>query len=443
MWHEHCFSGAQIMPFVASHASVRRFDAAVLALIVSLMVVVPRLHAQVVAVPSSTTPAPATQPSVSVPIRAYGILWAAVYGTQPVQSYGLPTANAPTSAINPAIYGNHDVEHPVLSMQVQQTRAGLVVGEGTAFKGTLEVDFIHFEQSSPVQQAFPRVRLALLEWKLTEQHKVFAGQTWDLFGNATGPQLLSHSFNLVGTLFQAGNVGFMRQQVGWMGRFGAWELASAAGMQGANTSAIYNNLEQSLAPTGAVRVMFHLPSNRGVVGASGIGTALRFNKGSAVEHRGAGGAQLFTDSTLGPLNLHGELYVAQNLANTGALNLSQGRFGKDLIDVGGYVSGKLTFGKHAVTAMYGAARVLNAEDLAPGYTPANASAAAVPNVGGPGMRYNMTGHVGYWFSPLKGLSLVLEPHVYATRFKLAQGDGGRFDSKNAAWGAMGGSMYQF
>lgn len=366
-----------------------------------------------------------------------------MYATQPVQSYGLPTANAPTSAINPAIYGSHDERHPVLSFQVQQTRAGLAVGEGTAFKGTLEVDFIHFEQSSPVQQAFPRLRIALLEWKPAEKHKLFIGQTWDLFGNATGPQLLSHSFNLVGTLFQAGNIGFMRQQLGWAGTFGNLEIASALGMQGANTTALYNNLELSNAPTGSLRVMYHLPGNRGVIGASGIGTSLRFNKPNTVEHRGAGGAQLFTDSTLGPLNIHGELYVAQNLANTGALNLSQGRFGKDLIDAGGYLSGKLTVGKHAITAMYGTAVVLNPSDLAPGYTPATATAAAVPNVGGPGMRYNISGHVGYWYSPLKGLSIVIEPYLYATRFKLAPGDIAKHDSHNIAWGTMLGSMYQF
>ncbi len=35
--------------------------------------------------------------------------------------------------------------------------------------------------------------------------KLFLGQTWDLFGNATGPQLLSYRDNLVGTLCRAGN----------------------------------------------------------------------------------------------------------------------------------------------------------------------------------------------------------------------------------------------
>jgi hypothetical protein len=346
--------------------------------------------------------------------------------------------------VNPAIYA-----HPndmLLSFQVQQTRVGMVVGEGTAFKGTLEVDFIHFDQSSPLAQAFPRIRIALLEWKVSATQKLFAGQTWDLFGNAIGPQL-SHSFNLVGNLFQAGNIGFMRQQLGWSGNFSDFELAAAVGLQGANTGPTFNNIEESATPTGSGRVMYHLPGTLGLVGVSGIGTSLRFNQGETIQRRAAGGANAFADLTFGTLNLHSEVYFAQNLANTGALNLSQGRFGQNMRDAGGYLSGKLTLGKHAITAMYGFAAVLNPSNLVPGYTPALMGvmpATGVANLpAGPGMRYNMSAHVAYWYSPLKGLSIVIEPYVYATRFALAAVDVGRFDSKNVSWGASFGSMYQF
>jgi hypothetical protein len=349
--------------------------------------------------------------------------------------------------VNPAVYAQtHDA---LLSFQVQQTRVGLVVGEAAPFTGTLEVDFIHFDQSSPLAQAYPRIRVALLAWSFADNQRVFAGQTWDVFGNATGPQLLSHSFNLVGTLFQAGNIGFMRQQIGWAGRFGDLELTTALGLQGANTGPAYSNIEEAATPTGSARAMWHLPHNQGVVGASAIGTALRFNRGEQIQHRTAAGGQVFGDVTLGALNLHTELYLAQNLANTGALNLSQGRFGTDVRDVGGYVSGKWTLGKHALTAMTGAAAVLRPSDLVPGYVAASAdggspASAAVPNpAAGPGMRYNATGHLGYGYSPLKGLSLVAEPHVYLTRFKLAPEDAGRVHARNIAYGAMVGSMFQF
>ncbi len=394
-------------------------------------------------------PAPATP---AVPLRFYGILWTSALASQPVQSFGQPNSSAPTSAINPAIDAHRD--DGTLSFQVQQTRAGVVVGEGTAFKGTLEIDFIHFDQSTPFAQAYPRIRIALLEWKLKEKQKLFMGQTWDIFGNATGPQLLSHSFNLVGTLFQAGNIGFMRPQLGWMGQFGDLEIASAVGAPQNNITGgpagvgSYNNAERGGIPTGSLRLMYHLPDSMGVIGASGIATNLRYtDKASGHSHyRTSAAAQLFADVTFGGLNLHSEVYLAQNLANAGSLNLSQGRYDQDIQDVGGYLSGKYTRGNHSFTAMGGTAKVLNASKVVPGYTSASSTGttlvpAAINLAAGPGITSNMTAHVGYWYSPLKGLSIVLEPYVYSTKFKINPAD--HVASNNVAWGGMFGSMFQF
>lgn len=399
--------------------------------------------------PPSPSGAAAPREPSGIPIRAYGILWASIFGTQPVQSFGLPTVVAPTAAVNPAIY--RDSDHMLLSFQVQQTRAGIAIGEGTPFKGTLEIDFVHFEQSSPTVQAYPRIRIGLLEWAYKPNQKFFLGQTWDIFGNASGPQLLSHSYNLVGTLFQAGNIGFMRQQLGWAGRFGDVELSLAAGLQGTNVGAAFNDIEASTAPTGAARVMYYLPEHRGVVGVSGIGTSLRFTKDGDVRRRTAGGGNLFADVTLGPLNIHGELYVAQNMANTGALNLGQGRYDSDVADAGGYLSGRLALGAHAITAMVGYARVLRPSDVVPGYIAAvpaspmgGAPAAAVVSIAaGPGIDHNMTAHIGYGYSPLRGLTIFLEPYLYRTKFKLAAADVGRVDSMNLSLGVQAGSTYVF
>jgi hypothetical protein len=85
-----------------------------------------------------------------------------------------------------------------------------------------------------------------------------------------------------------------------------------------------------------------------VIGASAIATALRYTMGDLDELRPAFGATAFTDAQLGPVsngfNLHAELYVAQNLAGTGALSLGAGRFGHDVLEVGGYVSGRGSWG---------------------------------------------------------------------------------------------------
>ncbi len=405
----------------------------------------PHAEQQAATPPPPPTPAapPTTPVASSVPVRVYGILWAGVFGTEGVQSFGYPTAVAPTAALHPALGDPND---PLLSFQVQQTRLGLVVGEGTPFKGTLEIDFAHFDQSSPTTQAFPRVRIATLEWKPSANHRLFLGQTWDIFGNATGPQLLSHSFNLVGTLFQAGNIGFMRHQLGWMGTFGPVEIAVAAGLQGANAGPTFNNIERSATPTGSARAMVHL-GDHGVIGVSGVGSALELSSATGDERRMALGGELFGDLTFGGLNVHAELYLAQNLANMGALNLGQGRFGVDVADVGGYLSAKYTRGDHAITAMGGAAYVLNPSDVVPGYTPAVVgppAVAAAPTIGaGPGMESNVSAHVGYWYSPVRGLSIVLEPYVYRTRFVLDPADVGVLSATSVAWGGTLGSMFQF
>ncbi len=383
--------------------------------------------------PSATGAAsanPVTAIVAGIPIRVTGIVHASVYASQGVQSFGNATTVAPTSALSPALLGSQ-ADQPILSFQVQQSRFGLTIGEGTQFRAVAEIDFVHFDQSSPVAQAFPRIRILQLEWHFDDHHRLFVGQGWDIFGNAIGPQLLSHSANLVGTLFQAGNIGFMRQQLGWEGRFGDVAVALAVGMQGANTGPTFNNLEESFTPTGAARVMIYVTPN-GVVGISGIATAPRFTRLDATtgvtaeDRRPAYAGELFADVTLGSVVLHAEAYLAQNLANTGALNLGQGRFGHDVADAGGYLSGRLNLGEWSITAMVGFAGVLRPSEVVPGYTSAAAASptrvvapgalgVASPTAG-PGMVWNTSGHVGVWFSPMHGLSFVLEPYFYFTRF---------------------------
>lgn len=392
-----------------------------------------------------TAPAP-TVVVAGVPLRFYGILHAMAELTQGVQSFDNATAVAPTSALNPAVLANPD--QAALSLQIQQTRLGMKLGEGTQLQGTVEFDFTHFDQSSPTTTSYPRVRIMALDWTFAPRQRFFMGQTWDLFGNATGPQLLSHSFNLVGTLFRAGNIGFMRHQIGYSGRFDDVEVAFALGMPGSNAGPTFNNLEQGLVPTGSARVMLHL-GDAGVVGASGIVSALRFSQpASPDQHRVAAAGELFTDVTLGPVNVHSELYLAQNLANAGALNLGFGRYDHDLVDLGGYVSAKITLGQHAFTAMAGAAAVLNADEVVPGYAVANPTGTPPTTVGmltsgGSGITRNFSAHVGYWFSPLRGFSLVAEPYVYVTKFRLAPVDAERFDEQRVAFGGMLGTMYTF
>ncbi len=405
---------------------------------------------------ASTTGATSAAPVVAIvagiPIRLTGILWGSIFGGTGVESFGWANTSAPTSALNPLLLGTQAADAQ-LSFQVQQSRFGMTLGEGTPFRGTFEIDFIHFDQqSSPTTQAFPRIRIAMLQWNFDANNRIFVGQNWDLFGN-TNSSLLSHSANLVGTMFQAGNIGFMRQQLGWSGRFGDFEIAAALGMQGNNQGPTFNNLEESFTPTVTARVMYHV-TETSVFGISGIGTAPRFT-GTAnamtgqtpEERRMALGGELFADLTFGPLNLHAEAYLAQNVANTGSLNLGQGRFGHDVADAGGYASARITLNDWAITALYGFAGLLRPSEGVPAYTvttggpgtPYSSNTAA-----GPGMEWNMSGHVGLWYSPMHGLSFVLEPYFYYTRFILAASDAAQGVSQNQlSGGGQFTSMFQF
>lgn len=392
-------------------------------------------------VPAPPPPAPAPAPAAApFPLRATGTLWAMIIGTNGVQTFAWPNASAITAAANPALVGAPDDAY--LSFQVQQTRVGLVAGEGTDVLGKLEIDFIHFDQSSPTVQAFPRLRIALLDWTVAPGHRLLLGQTWDIFA-----PLNTHTVNLVGNLFQAGNSGFMRHQAGWIGRFDALEVALMVGFQGANTGPSFSNLEQSFTPTGAARITYNFGAT-GSVGVSGIGSALRFTDpmGGPEQRRAAFGGNVFADLTFGPLNLRAEGYIAQNLANMGALTLGSGRYGVDVADAGGWISGRVTLGEHAVYAMFGGAGVFDPSQVVPGYTPANAmtmTAAAPLASAGPGIDFNLTAHVGYAITPVRGLQVSLEPYLYYTRHHLATADVGRFSADRLALGAQLGATYSF
>jgi len=393
--------------------------------------------------PPPIPPALASAPSAGlpIPVRATGILHTGVIASNGVDSFAYPTAVAVTAAANPALLSAPD--DPFLSFQVQQSRAGLIIGEGTPVKAQLEVDFVHFDTSSPTVQASPRLRIANIEWTPSVGQRVFLGQSWDLYA-----PINSHSFNLVGTLFNAGNSGFMRHQLGWIGRFGALELAVAAGLQGANAGPTLNNIERAATPTGSVRVGYYV-SPTSWFGISGIGSSLRFTSDTQEERRPALGGAAFGDFTFGVLNLRAELYVAQNLGNMGSLTLGTGRFGQSVADAGGFVSAKATLGAHTLSAMFGIAAALTPSSVVPGYTPSTdnmgvTNAASASPSSGPGIDRNLAAHVAYAFSPVHGLQIFIEPFLYATRYHLAANDlAQNMKPDRLALGAELGMLYTF
>ncbi|XXX82524.1 hypothetical protein WMF30_27600 [Sorangium sp. So ce134] len=402
------------------------------------------------AAPAVVEPRPAPPPPVEPKkpedkplVRVYGIVKPTVVVGNGLESFGNPNYSAPTAAVNPVFLADPDAVG--LSFQAAQTRVGVAVGEGTPVKAQVELDFVDFGKSSPAQAMSLRVRQAFVEWSPADGHKLTLGQLWDLFS-----PLNTHTYNLVGGLFQSGNSGFMRHQFSYVATLGSIEVGAALGLVSQNVTAILNNVEYSRTPTFALRAGYRA-EKAAWVGASVIATRLAFDANLPTEEgRLALGGNLFAEITAGALNLRAEAYGGQNLANLGLLTLAQGYRAKDVAEVGGWVSGKLTFDAHALHLIAGAALVASADDMQLGYTPGAPATDAAPatapaRVGGngPGIERNVTVRAGYAFTPLKGLSIVLEPSVMLTRHKLdpaAEADKG---ADRVGWAVETGGLYQF
>jgi hypothetical protein len=389
-------------------------------------------------------PTPAPPPADEKPLfRWYGIIKPTVLFGNAVESFGNTNFTAVTAAANPRALGFPDqVDSTGLSFQVGQTRFGLAVGEGLPVKGQIELDFVDFGKSSPAQAALPRLRQAFAEWTFAEGQKLTLGQLWDLFS-----PLNSHAYDLVGGMFQAGNSGFMRHQIMWLGTFGNLEAGAAIGMTAQNNTNTLNSIEYGRVPTFSARVGYRKDKTL-FAGVSLIASRLSFAApGPGEETTMAFAGNAFLDTTFGALNLRAEAYGGQNLGNLGALTLSFGNAAEDYKEVGGWVSAKYSFAEvHAVHAIAGAALVVNSDDVLPGYTGDLTATPAVPysRVGISGIKSNVCLRLGYAYTAYKGFSLVTEPYLFFTSHELAAADEtAGFDGDVMAYGLQLGGLYTF
>jgi hypothetical protein len=263
------------------------------------------------------------------------------------------------------------------------------------------------------------------------------GQGWDIFS-----PLNPHTTNLVSALFQAGNSGFIRQQAAWTSTLGGLEVVGALGLPTTNNATVIGNLEYGLTPTAVGRLSYRHEKVLWV-GTSMLAGMLRFTNTTNQERRRLSLlGNVFLELTTGPLNFRAEAYAGQNAGNVGMLTLSTGRYDRDAREAGGFLSARQGFGDyHAVFLMAGGATILNTDDVAPGYTPATATAKAART--GTGIDHNAVFRAGYTFSPLKWVSLFVEPFAIYTRHHLAKDDAARFSQDRLAAGLESGAMLKF
>lgn len=145
-----------------------------------------------------------THSSIAASVEPYGFIRATlISSSQAVDSFGNTNMTAPVKAA-PSSANNSTYRS---SFEFAQTRAGIRI-PGDKINGVIEVDFIDFTKATAGTKALPRLRLAIVNYKLSETQLLEIGQDWDIF-SPTKPS----TYNFVGLYFNAGNSGFMRPQI--------------------------------------------------------------------------------------------------------------------------------------------------------------------------------------------------------------------------------------
>ena len=300
----------------------------------------------------------------AVELKLTGFVKAAVVGSdRSASSLGQDNLSAVTAArpsgMTPAGSTTPANEDGEMSFQVQQTRLNLELKTDESTRGVVEVDFYDATKASPTTQANPRLRIAKIEHKLSDTLMIAAGQDWDVFS-----PLGTFTYNMVGNSYQAGNSGFMRNQVVLNDKRENMELRYAVGMLTGNAAAAAGDSDRSDYPSLAFSAAFGQTGNR--YGVSGLLGRTVIHSGSSRVNRDTAGLNLFAEKSWTSLQLRAEIYYGQNLENAGTLTLSHGTFGTSLSEVGGFVSAKAPVSERtSVFATAGYAQILNGDEVTP------------------------------------------------------------------------------
>jgi hypothetical protein len=399
---------------------------------------------------------PAGEPAPAPPIiRPYAVIKPTViFAAKPVESFSQPNASGATAAGNPVLSarapGDAPLDDPSLTFQAAQSRLGFWFNEKASVRGQFELDFLDFTKSSPTVGALPRLRIAKVEWALSDSTLLIAGQDWDLFAPVN-----PYTLEIAAVAFQGGNTGFMRHQAKLIWHSESLELGAAVGLAGVNNGFKAVLPEYNPLPTLAARAAV-LFGTKGRIGVSAIGTNWRFAAGAAAERTAlAGAAGIYGDVTpFERFNVRFEAYYGQNLANLGSLSIGTGNPTNDIKEVGGFLSAKYGLSDaHALYMLAGMAKVLNDEDVVPSYAyPAGAAAAVAMGMPAPaestatvagtgaGITSNFTARLGYEYRYDKTIAVQAEGFAFQTEHVLDALDAD-IDGKRSAFGGEIGLLF--
>ena len=185
-----------------------------------------------------------------------------IYATKSVVSYGRENLQAANQAKRQVQRDDYQTRQ---NIQLHDTRLGFKSKYSDKLTGVIEMDFIDFDKSSPNVNVRPRLRQAYVDWDVSKQFQLFAGQKWDIFS-----PLNPDTYNIINNLLYLGNVGWMREQFG----FGyqiipSIKLSAAVGNTAVNVNPGPSVVEKNPSPTFAFQIKW-TPNKENTVYLSGI-----------------------------------------------------------------------------------------------------------------------------------------------------------------------------
>lgn len=329
-----------------------------------------------------------------------------IYANRSLSSFGNLNLSAPTAAAPGSIKNYAYANNELKSFQMAQSRLGLNLKEDRIL-GNMETDFISFTKSTPGVQAMPRIRRAFVDYKVSDEVHLRLGQDWDTFSPG-----MPDTLNYVGLNFNAGNVGFMREQfkANYTAQHFFGELS--LGFPARNSSAEVNDMEYAQAPTLAVDARY--VNGKEYAGLSLLGAQMRR---MAMVDENAWGADLYFKRP-GTWSFEAELYAGQNLSKLGTLAMAQDETGKIHHEVGAHANVAANIQEiYTATLGYGRSQVTHSKNVSP-FVYNNATQAITSN----GMLWNERGYLYLKADWVKRLSVSLEISRYHTKYVQSFGE---------------------
>ncbi len=371
----------------------------------------------------------ASQAYAALDVKLTGFLKASAIGSdKAVESYGAKNYVAPTSArpqynLGAAPNEFRSNQDGGLSFQTAQSRFGFVVTVDETTKAVFEFDFVDFNRSSPTVQQYPRVRIAKIEHRLSDNLAIQAGQDWDIFA-----PLNTFTYNYVGNTFQAGNAGFMRQQAVLVHTTEGFEQKAAISLFTANPgspvtgTANINDAERGAVPGFAYSAAWGTTPNR--VGLSAFYSRFIVRPTTGREMADVYGLNAFAEQKWGGFDFRAEAYYGQNLNNSNSMLTLATRnpaSANDVTEAGGWVSGRLPVGeKTNLFGSVGYASILDESKVVagPAFTTSDANMTAGTMVS------NLAAKLGSDHKLTDKLSVFGEISHFNSRFKITGAEAG-------------------